>query len=359
MEERTFINGDFIVSYRSGVIENRHYVNAAVVDATGRVLFTLGDPTRMTLIRSAAKPIQAIPAVESGAMEQFGFDEADLALMCGSHNSEDRHVERTKSMLAKLQAEESALQCRGHPALSPAVTRTWMRNEFQPSPAYSCCSGNHIAVMAGAKAIEADIAGYHDLGHPIQERIGSIMEDLTGLGADNIKWVMDGCNMYSPGAPLNSIALMYATFAQAADEAAKENGPASRRTQAMARIYNAMTRHPENIGGDGRFCSALNAAYEGALIGKSGADGCYAIGVRESADTRRLGASGGLGIALKIEDGNFSVMESAAAEILEQLQIGTKEVRLHLDRFHRGEIKSTAGLVTGQLTFPFKLRAAS
>ncbi|KAI1387591.1 thermolabile L-asparaginase [Hypoxylon trugodes] len=350
-------NGDFVVSNRSGIVENRHLVNAAVVDATGKLLHTLGDPSRMTIIRSAAKPVQAIPLVESGGMEQFGFDDADLALMCGSHNSEDRHIERAKAMLIKSGVQESDLQCGGHQSINPAVTRAWIQKGFVPTPIYSACSGNHIGVIAGAKAIGASAVNYHTLDHLIQNRIGSIMEDLTGLSSDEVKWALDGCNMYSPATPLQSLALTYASFAQAVDDVEKDGDSVSLRTQAMARIYNAMVQYPENVAGEGRFCTSLIEAYGGALIGKGGGDGCYAIGVRESQQTRRLGAKGAIGIALKVEDGNYAIMDPTAVELLEQLQIGTAEIRRRLGHFHRGQIKNSAGVVTGHLSFPFKLRA--
>ncbi|KAI2783859.1 thermolabile L-asparaginase [Daldinia loculata] len=356
--ENTPLNGDFVVSTRSGILENRHLVNAAVVDATGKILYTLGDPSRITLLRSGAKPVQAVPAVESGALDQFGFEEADLALMCGTHSSEERQVERAKAMLAKSNIKESDLQCGSHPAISPVVNRAWIEKGFTPTQACHACSGNHIGIMVGAKGIGTSIVDYHTLDHPIQARIKSIIEDLTGLSPGEVKLALDGCNIYSPAAPLHSIALMYAAFAQAADDVAKASSSVSPRIRAMARIYNAMVRFPENIAGDGRFCTALIDAYKGALIGKGGGDGCYAIGIRESEETRRLGADGSIGIALKIEDGNYAIMDAVAAEILEQLNIGSTEVRQRFDSFHRGEIKNTMGVVTGELSFPFKLRAA-
>ncbi|KAI8964624.1 thermolabile L-asparaginase [Daldinia sp. FL1419] len=358
MENAALSSSDFVVSTRSGIVENRHLVNAAVVDSTGKLLFSLGNPSRMTLLRSAAKPIQAVPTVESGALEQFGFEEADLALMCGSHNSEERHVKRAKSMLDKSHIEESDLQCGTHAAFSASVNRTWIETGFKPTEACHACSGNHIGVMVGAKGIGSSIIDYQTLNHPIQARIGAVAKDLSGLDSDEIKWALDGCNMYSPGAPLNSIALMYAAFGQAADDVAKAIDPATPRVQAMARIYNAMVRYPENIGGDGSFCTTLIGAYNGALIGKGGGDGCYGISIRESGDTRRLGAKGSIGVALKIEDGNYGIMESVAAEILEQLDIGTAEIRKRFESFHRGEIKTSKGIVTGRLSYPFKLRAA-
>ena len=44
--------------------------------------------------------------------------------------------------------------------------------------------------------------------------------------------------------------------------------------------------------------------------------------------TKRLGMStGGIGIAVKIEDGNINILYAAVMEILVQLGIGTEEVR--------------------------------
>ncbi|KAI1085085.1 L-asparaginase II [Whalleya microplaca] len=160
------LEGDFVVSDRSGLVANRHLVHVVVIDATSKILYTLGDSSRTTLSRPASKPTQAIPLVESGAMEQFGFDEADLALICGSHSSEKRHIERAKAMLAKSQTNESDLQCGGHPAISPVVNEAWIQKGFAPTPVCNTCSGNHIGVMDGTKAIGASVIDYHTLDHP-------------------------------------------------------------------------------------------------------------------------------------------------------------------------------------------------
>ena len=81
---RTPLSTDFVITERGGVVENRHAVHAAIVDSTGRLLYGVGDPTRITLARSAAKPAQALAIVETGALEKFNLTDADLALMCAS-----------------------------------------------------------------------------------------------------------------------------------------------------------------------------------------------------------------------------------------------------------------------------------
>ncbi|KAK9650136.1 hypothetical protein HCH54_004527 [Aspergillus fumigatus] len=102
---------DYVVSYRGEVVENRHKVHASVVDATGKQHFHVGDPSRITLARSVAKPAQALAILETSAFEQFDLDDADLALMCASHSSEERHITRGRNMLAKAQVKEDDLRC--------------------------------------------------------------------------------------------------------------------------------------------------------------------------------------------------------------------------------------------------------
>ena len=276
---KTTHDGDYVVVDRNGIVENRHEVHAAVVDASGKLLYALGNPSRLTLIRSAAKSAQALAVLETGALEKYGFDDADLALMCASHSSEERHVSRARNMLAKANHVEADLRCGGHPAIMPEMNSSWIKGGFVPTPVWSNCSGKHAGVLAGAKAIGADVADYHQLGHPIQERIKKVVQDLSGLPAEDIKWAVDGCNMASPALPLHSLGLVNALFAQAAD--AVERGDAvSQRTKNMARIFNAKVQHPEMVAGDGRFCTALMEAYQGRMIGKVGADACYGIGMR-------------------------------------------------------------------------------
>ncbi|KWK79624.1 asparaginase [Burkholderia ubonensis] len=350
-------NGAAVVTYRGNAIENTHAAHVAVVDAQGRLLYRLGDPFRMTLARSAAKPAQALSVLETGGPDRFGFDEADLALMCASHSSEDRHVERTRAMLAKVHAQESDLRCGGHAPLSDAVLRSWIRRDYTPTGVCSNCSGKHVGMLAGAQAIGAAIADYHLPDHPMQVRVKRAVAEACGLRDDEVEWAIDGCNLPTPAFPLDRLARIYAGLAHAAD--AVEAGNAhDARIGALARIHHAMTRHPEMVAGDGRYCTVLMRAFGGSVVGKLGADACYGLGVRASDQTRRLGADGALGISVKIEDGNIDVLYMVVSELLERLRIGTAAQREQLAAFHRPPMPNTQGVETGHAAFPFELRAA-
>jgi L-asparaginase II len=350
------IRNDYVVSERGGVVENRHQVHASVVDATGKLLFYLGDPFRMTLARSAAKPVQALAVMETGGFDQFNFDDADLALMCASHSSEERHIARALDMLAKVEAKEKDLRCGGHSALSDSVNRDWIKRGYNPTAVCNNCSGKHVGMLAATKAIGADITTYHQSTHPLQSRVKRVFRELCALEAEDVKWGIDGCNLPAPAIPLHCLGRIYAVIAASADQVETDT-PGSARTQELGRIFYAMTRYPELVGGEGRFCTVLMQAFQGTLIGKLGADGCYGIGIRASEQTEQLGATGALGISLKIEDGNIAVLYSAVMEILEQLGIRPSELRKELDAFHRPAISNTAGVVTGYIAPAFKLHA--
>lgn len=353
---RTLHDDNLVVTDRGGVVENTHQVHAAVVDSTGKPLFHVGNPSRVTLIRSAAKAPQALAVLETGAPEQFGFDEKDVALMCASHNAEEIHIDRARGMLKKIGAEESDLRCGGHPSVTPSITERWHRNGIHPTRVYNNCSGKHAGMIAGAKAIGAPIEDYHLLDHPIQERVKRVIEEVAGLKKDEVAWGTDGCNMPAPAYPLRYLAKTFVAFAEAADKV--ERGDEENvRVKNMARVFNAMAHHPEQVGGETRFCTILMELFKGRLIGKVGADGCYGIGIRESEETRRLGAKGALGISVKIGDGNLPILYAAVSEILERLDIGGLEVREGLEDFHHLKLANTMGVVTGKIAFPFEMHA--
>ncbi|KAJ5947743.1 hypothetical protein N7466_000758 [Penicillium verhagenii] len=353
---RTHLSNDFVVTDRNGVIENRHAVHAAIIDSTGNLLFSLGDPTRITLARSAAKPAQAVAILETGAFEKYHFDEVDLALMCASHSSEERHIARARAILSKIGAEESDLQCGGHVPVSAAVGRAWIKEDFEPTAVCSNCSGKHAGMIAATKMLGADVGTYHDGGHPLQVRVKKTVDEICGLGEGESVWGVDGCNLPAPAFPLVCLGRMYASFAAAVDSG---EGAGSGRIRAQARVFRAMSAYPEFVAGEDRFCTNLMRAFGGAVIGKLGADGCYGVGIRASAQTKRVGADGGVGIAVKIEDGNIGILYSAVTEILEQLQIGDSGMRQELAQFHSPEIKNTVGLVTGRVAPLFSLRVAA
>ena len=299
-----------VVVDRDGIIENCHTVHAAIVDGNGNLLYALGDSARVTLLRSCAKPLQALAILETGCGDQF--DDADVALVCASHSSEPDHIARALAMLERAGAQESDLRCDGHASLDPRVERSWARMEHQPTPINNNCSGKHAGMIAGSKELGLSSADYHKPGHPMEVHVRRVIEEVLTTGIphnDQVRWATDGCNLPAPAARLDTMAATYAGFARSRDRVSCGMSDLDVRTRYKSRIFESLTRYPEMVGGSDRFCTVLMRAYEGRLIGKLGADGCYGIAVRAD----RMITTGHpnrevMGIAVKIEDGNVDIL---------------------------------------------------
>src|SRR5690606_1012047 len=106
---------------------------------------------------------------------------------------------------------------------------------------------------------------------------------------------------------------------------------------ALGQLSDAMLAHPELVSGTGRQDLAIMRAAPGDWIAKAGADGVQAIAVR----------SAGLGIAVKIMDGNPRAAVTAAIGVLDALGLMSDAQREALAPFARPEIRNARGLRVG------------
>jgi L-asparaginase II len=89
------------------------------------------------------------------------------------------------------------------------------------------------------------------------------------------------------------------------------------RREACRRVITAMMNYPELVGGTERLDTLLMTAARGRIISKIGAEGVWLCGVLPSPRWKK-----GLGIAMKIEDGDDKRARAVVSiEILRQLGI--------------------------------------
>jgi L-asparaginase II len=86
---------------RGTAVESRHRGAVAVYDADGTEFLALGDVANPIFPRSAVKPLQALLLVESGAADDYGLADQELAIACASHGGEAAHVAAVESFLAR------------------------------------------------------------------------------------------------------------------------------------------------------------------------------------------------------------------------------------------------------------------
>ncbi len=92
---------------RGPIVESVHFGAAAVVDASGRLVASYGDPATVTYLRSSAKPLQILPFMELGGAEAFELTDRQVAVMCASHSGTDDHVAVIRSIQQKIGVTEA------------------------------------------------------------------------------------------------------------------------------------------------------------------------------------------------------------------------------------------------------------
>jgi L-asparaginase II len=278
-----------VESCRGNIVESKHEVHVAVVDAAGKLVASAGDPDFVTFWRSAAKPFQAQPLVDDGVVERFGLKREDLALACASHSSQPDQVALVREFLQRIGCSERDLMCGPHKPLSDAVAKDYETHGVRLTAVTSNCSGKHTGMLALAKQHGWPIEFYARVDHPVQQRCLKSVAAFSDVPQGEVGVGVDGCGVACFALPLRNMALAYTRL----------EGP----------ILEAMVLHPELIAGQGRPCTEMMRAHPGRVVTKVGAEGVYsALLVRER-----------LGVALKVVDGHSLASALAIASVLSEL----------------------------------------
>lgn len=313
-------------------IESVHRGAAAVATADGEVLAAWGDIDRPVFVRSAAKPLQALALVESGAADAFAVTAAELALACGSHGGEPRHVAVVGGWLARLGLDARALVCGPHPPLDPAAAAELIRAGGQPSAIHNNCSGKHAGFLTAARHLGLPVAGYGDARHLLQDRIRRAIGEMGDVAVGDDMLGADGCGVPAFALPLRALALAFARLA-------RPEGLPRPRSDAARRILAAMAAHPAMVAGSGRFDTAVIHASSGRVLSKGGAEAVHAAAIPAL----------GIGIAVKIDDGGKRASEAAMAALLLAHARPDATAAVCLAGYARQPLRNTLGATVGEL----------
>ncbi len=180
---------------RGALAESAHRGAVAVHDSDGKAVWEIGDTDRPIFPRSAVKAIQALPLVETGAADAYGFGERELALACASHSGEPEHVELARSMLAKAGLDETALECGAHWPSSHDATIALARAGGNPNALHNNCSGKHSGFLCTCRHAGIGHRGYVGAGHKSQEMVREALEAVTGAAHREENRGIDGCSI--------------------------------------------------------------------------------------------------------------------------------------------------------------------
>ena len=318
-----------VVITRGVMVESRHRVHAAVVDAADELVASARDAALVTYWRSCAKPFQVMPLLASGGFDRLGWDDDELALACASHGGEPEHVAIARGMLASIDLEEGDLACGPHEPLSPRGAKVVRDSGQRLSRLHNNCSGKHAAMLARARTAGWSPYGYERHEHQVQR---SVLEEValwSGLSTSRIVQSIDGCGVVVFALPLESMARAYARLAAAV----------RRGDEIPTRIASAMSTRPFLVGGTDRFDSALIEETQGQVLAKVGAEGVHSV----------VALDAGIGIAIKVEDGAARAQYSAVVRLLQRLGVLGSSLSPRLQEYLQRPVRNTRGEVVGEL----------
>ena len=282
----------FVEATRGGSVEAVHRVHAVAV-SDGAIMAARGDAVLVTLFRSSAKPIQALPIVRA----RSDLDDGEIAIASASHLHRPDQLEPVRSLLAKAGATEDDLEC------GPEPTRIEHN-----------CSGKHAAMLLLCRERGWPIGGYRLASHPCQQELLAEVASAAAVDPGSVPTAIDGCGVVTYGLALERMACAFARL---------------ERLEGGARVADAMRARPELVRGNGAPDTELMRLGDD-WVAKGGAEGLLCA------------ARGDLGIALKVEDGAQRPLGPALAALLDQLGFDA-------GRLAEAPVENSRGEVVGEL----------
>jgi L-asparaginase II len=255
------------------------------MDAQGRLLASYGDIDFQFFARSSVKPFQATVSEESGAELPPEW----MALACASHTGAPIHIATVREMLRSAGLADDDL---GTPADWPSGAnrdRLLRASQIWPLPVYHNCSGKHAAFLRACRASGWDTAGYTGLDHPLQQRVRSVLAEVTGQADFEVG--IDGC-----GAPTFTVSVR--SLARAFSLLGNDGR--------FDRVFSAMHRFPRLVSGIGMPDAEFAIHTHG--VSKRGAEGNLGLAIR------------GFGsVAIKVFDGESRPIGPVVSDVLDQV----------------------------------------
>jgi len=317
---------------RGDRVESRHRGAVVVCDAFGGVVLAVGDVEQPVFPRSAVKAIQALPLVESGAADAFGFGDEELALACASHRGEAAHADLAASMLSRAGLDATDLECGSHWPFNQDAMVSLARSGGTPSQLHNNCSGKHSGFLCTCRHLRMNHRGYVGFDHPMQGLIREAIQYVTGADHSRENSAIDGCSIPTHAVPLKSLALGFAKMAAG-------EGLSPARAKAARRLLYACMAEPFFMSGSDSLDMPLMQAAPGRIFVKSGAEGMFCAALPEL----------GLGVALKCNDGAGRAGDAMIAAVLARLLNADVELSAKLTEMANPVVPSRRGAPVGRI----------
>ncbi|HYL41060.1 MAG TPA: asparaginase [Candidatus Binatus sp.] len=353
---RTIAPPVLVRQLRNGIEESAHRGDVVEVDQSGRIVRALGDPERLTTLRSAVKPFGLVALLEAGAEQAFGLEPSEIAIMVASHSGEDLHVRTLQALYRRTGISQQFLGCGTADAPLDELTAARLaRDGERPGPIRHNCSGQHSAFLLMAKLGGWSPVEYWADDHPTQVALRDAVARAFRTSPSRLVSGIDNCGIATFAFPLREIAWAFAMLGD--PDSIPADDPRSKLAGPYRTIRDAMMAFPELVGGThDRLDTSLMKALPGRVVAKGGAEALRGVGVLPGA--RGVGAfAPATGLALKVEDGDAAGRAASAAlvDALRQAGVLDGQPLRSLARYHRPLTMDSHGRVAAEAIADFEL----
>jgi len=324
-----------VISVRGDVIETEEMVFCAVFDGRWH---SFGDVKRYQHFRSAAKPLQALMLVKSGAADVFKLESRHISIAAASHSGTSLHAETVLDMLKRAGLDETYLDCGTHQPPDAEASFELLRKSEKPSPLRHNCSGKHAAMLLTSKHLGYPLKNYRKPDHPLQKELHRITAVFCGVKQEEVKTASDGCGVVDFAVPLKSMVTAYRKLIH----------PPREWHIAAERVLNAISEAPVHFAGETTMPTEVVRLTKGRVIVKGGAEGLFCGIEREK----------GFAFALKVVSGEHKIPQKrrtpvtsacvAAVSIMRNFRFISEKEASQLQEFLKPVLHNHHGEVVGQ-----------
>lgn len=322
---------------RGPMLECFQVGSIAVVNESGLYL-KAGDTDFVSYYRSSSKPIQILPLYSLGLDRKYGLTDEELSIMSGSLACSPRQMELIENIMEKGSISPDLLimlPC--YPIWDSYATQYKLEGK-SPSKLYHNCIGKHLGLILMQREMGGDPADYWKAESPVQQEILRCLSVFTDVPREEIKVGWDGCGVPVFGVPMPNMALSYLRLA--APDLISDPAVAAAAIRNVAMI----ARYPENLMDAASLCGVL--CKDPNLIGKTGADGVYTLGLKKER----------IGVAVKVYDGSSAHMPLIISEVLRQLKYENNETIQRIGDVFSADLINATGRIVGKKRAVFSLR---
>ncbi len=308
------------ITTRGNSIETLHYGWVCVLNKDKKIIFQRGNISNKVFLRSAAKPIQAIPLIEA----TNDLNPKELAIICGSHTGSKEHINILNDLIKKHNLSVTNLQCGIHPPLDEKERKRLFEENIKPSVLHNNCSGKHLGMLLCCKKNNWDLKTYLNPNHKLQKSIFNHIKNLSET--KNISVAIDGCSAPTFSLPIINIAKMFSNFTNP-------------RCNQYKKIISAMNNYPYYVGGKGQIDSEIMKSSKLNLISKVGAEGVI------------IAAYNGNSAIVKIADGSPKIRLVVFINLLLKLNwISKTDLKRNTpEDVLNGVVKNHSGKIVGEI----------